>query len=57
MRDIDSRFAPPLDLPAPKGKDAEWALLRLAQILGVDAKYETWQQLADAIIEAQTQRP
>lgn len=46
-----NEFLPPLDLPAPKGKEAEWALLRLAQIFNVEAKYETWQELVDAIVQ------
>ena len=50
---IDTRFQPPLDVPAPEGKEAEWALLRLAQLNGVKAEFPTWQELADAIIAAQ----
>lgn len=40
---------PPLDLPAPNGKEAEWALLRLAALYEVPAVYGSWQELADAI--------
>lgn len=47
-----NRFRPPLDLPAPEGKEAEWALLRMAEIYGVERNKRTWQELADAIIEA-----
>lgn len=47
--DGNLKYKPPLDLPAPKGKAAEWALLRLAATLGVPAVYDTWQDLADAI--------
>ena len=48
----DARFTPPLDLPAPKGKEAEWALLRLAEMCGVERKHETWQDLADKILDS-----
>lgn len=50
---VDTRFLPPLDAQAPEGKEAEWALLRLAQLNGVKAEFATWQELADAIIVAQ----
>lgn len=51
---IDPRFNPPLDLPTPEGKEAEWALMRLAERCGVERKYYTWQELADAIFAAFT---
>lgn len=48
----DHRFRPPLDLPAPEGREAEWALLRMAEIYGVERNHRTWQELAEAIVEA-----
>jgi hypothetical protein len=42
-------YQPPLDLPAPQGKEAEWALLRLAERCGVQRTHHTWDELADAI--------
>lgn len=42
-------FRPPLDLPAPFGKEAEWALLRLAQMVGVSADHPDWESLGRAI--------
>ena len=48
----DKRFDPPLDLEPPKGKEAEWALLRLAEMCGVERSHDTWQELADKIAES-----
>jgi len=47
-----AQFNPPLDLDPPDGKEAEWALLQLAAMCGVERKHGTWQELADAILEA-----
>lgn len=45
----NTKFDPPLDLQPPEGKEAEWALLRLAKIVGVECKYETWDELVSEI--------
>jgi hypothetical protein len=38
-----------LDQDPPKGKEAEWALMRLARKYGVKLEYSTWDELANAI--------
>jgi hypothetical protein len=52
VKDIREQFNPPLDLPAPHGKDAEWALLRVADAFGVDKNCDTWDELTKRIIQA-----
>lgn len=45
------RFTPPLDLPPPKDYEAEWEMLRLAEIFNVVRTHHTWEELRIAIVK------
>lgn len=40
---------PPLDLPAPEGKEAEWALMKLARSMDMPLVHDSWEDLADKL--------
>jgi len=50
MKFNTQKFNPPLDLPAPKGKEREWDLLRIAQLCKIETKYKNWEDLVNHIL-------